>query len=102
MLLLQGSYVFVRRLDDQVKVNGYRIELAEVEFAYEQHNTVAQAVAVVDDGALLVFVKPAEGITAGLTAADLKSIGELVKRFLPVYMIPRCCSTLFLFPCLFC
>jgi non-ribosomal peptide synthetase component F len=39
-----GEYVFVRRMDDQVKIDGFRIELAEIEAVYNQHDAVEQAV----------------------------------------------------------
>lgn len=48
----QGDIQFLGRLDYQVKVNGYRIELAEIENVIAQHPLVAQAVVstFADDG----------------------------------------------------
>jgi non-ribosomal peptide synthetase component F len=53
----EGEYIFVRRLDDQVKVAGFRIELGEVEIACSKHPLVEQVVALVKSDRLVVFVK---------------------------------------------
>lgn len=41
-----GSVSFVGRTDDQVKVNGYRVELDEVRIAIQEHAWIKQAVVV--------------------------------------------------------
>ena len=58
-----GQIEFLGRLDHQVKVRGYRVELAEIEFALSDHPQVAEAVATVvgtgDHGRLVAYVVPA-------------------------------------------
>ncbi|MEL6598866.1 MAG: amino acid adenylation domain-containing protein [Pseudomonadota bacterium] len=44
-----GTLVFLGRRDTQIKLNGFRIELDEVEHALERHPAVAKAVAVLDN-----------------------------------------------------
>ncbi|MFE5633886.1 amino acid adenylation domain-containing protein [Streptomyces sp. NPDC056543] len=41
-----GNLEFLGRLDHQVKINGFRVELGEIETCLQAHPTVAQAVAV--------------------------------------------------------
>ena len=38
-----GDYVFVRRMDDQVKIDGFRIELAEIETVFATHSLIDKA-----------------------------------------------------------
>jgi dihydroaeruginoic acid synthetase len=42
-----GNLEFLGRLDHQVKINGFRVELGEIESCLQEHPQVAQAVAVV-------------------------------------------------------
>jgi len=52
-----GEYVFVRRMDDQVKIDGYRIELGEVEAVVMQQVEVEQAVALVRRNQIVLYMK---------------------------------------------
>jgi acyl-coenzyme A synthetase/AMP-(fatty) acid ligase len=79
--------VFVRRLDDQVKVDGFRIELAEIESVFGAHPWVKQAVVVVRDGRLVGYLQPSEGRV--LSSAELSSIREAAARSLTHYMMPK-------------
>src|SRR4029077_2248017 len=45
-----GTLEFVGREDYQVKVKGYRIELAEIELALREHPLVQQAIVLVETG----------------------------------------------------
>ncbi|MFH8410135.1 amino acid adenylation domain-containing protein [Streptomyces sp. NPDC018019] len=61
-----GVLDFLGRLDDQVKVSGVRIELAEVEAAFEHHPNVRRAAVAVRTAAggvsrLVAFVLPVPG-----------------------------------------
>ncbi|MEV5599704.1 non-ribosomal peptide synthetase [Streptomyces sp. NPDC052496] len=61
-----GVLDFLGRLDDQVKVSGVRIELAEVEAAFEHHPGVRRAAVAVrpaagEDTQLAAFVLPVPG-----------------------------------------
>lgn len=81
------------RRDTQVKLNGMRIELGEVEVALQTAG-VRQAVAVVRGAAgqparLLAFVVPAAGSDAAALEANLEtSLKAALARMLPAVMVP--------------
>lgn len=83
-----GTLEFLGRSDDQVKVRGHRIELAEIEAALGRHPSVAEgAVAVVREGGtdarLVAFIVPRSG--ESLTVTDLR---RHLRKTLPDAMIP--------------
>ena len=82
-----GNLVYLGRLDNQVKVRGYRIEAGDVEAALTAVPGVAAAIAAVagegSDAELAAFLVPAPG--ARLQLEDV--LGAVASR-LPAYMIP--------------
>lgn len=86
-LLESGDVIFRGRLDDQVKVNGFRIELSRVSRIIGAHPDVKQSYVTVSDGVagermLLAFVV-AQG-----RECDPRQIRESLRRRLPSYMVP--------------
>lgn len=94
--LPSGEYVFVKRLDDQVKIDGFRIELAEIENVYLAYPLVEQALAVVADNKLVLYVKPVGDGT--LSAEDKQAMREAAGRQLTHYMLPKYVVVLKVFP----
>ncbi|HEY0736083.1 MAG TPA: amino acid adenylation domain-containing protein, partial [Herpetosiphonaceae bacterium] len=83
-----GNLEFLGRIDHQVKLRGFRIELAEIEAVLQQHPAVQAAVVLLredraGDARLIAYLVPADGDT--LVWADVRS---LVATQLPAYMIP--------------
>lgn len=83
-----GQLEFLGRVDHQVKLRGYRIELAEIEVELAKYPGVQQAVAVVredtaGDKRLVAYVTVSRG-----TGADAGAMHERLKENLPVYMVP--------------
>jgi len=82
-----GELYYVGRADTQVKVNGYRIELAEIEAALAGHpqvgSCVATTVSVAGGPAQLALVAAAAG--QAVTATELRT--HLLDR-LPPYLVP--------------
>lgn len=79
----EAGIVFVGRLDDQVKVRGYRVELGEVEAVFRGHHHVDDAIAVLaspTDDSLVVFY-------AG-DAVPEESARATLRDLLPEYMVP--------------
>ena len=84
-----GELEIIGRTDDQVKLNGIRVELGEIETALRTHPDIAQAVAVFEcDGAydhnLWAFVLP----RSGKQAPPEDSWRSYLTKRLPAYMIP--------------
>ena len=83
-----GNLEFLSRIDHQVKVRGFRIELPEIEAALVTHESVNEAVVVVSDQEsgekrLVAYVGVGDGPTVTTT-----ELHQYLKEKLPDYMIP--------------
>jgi amino acid adenylation domain-containing protein/non-ribosomal peptide synthase protein (TIGR01720 family) len=82
-----GNLEFLGRIDQQVKVRGFRIEPGEIEAALREHDLVCDAVVVVDgqgpDKRLVGYVVGSEGRWPGVSELR-KHLGQR----LPEYMVP--------------
>ncbi|SFD21717.1 amino acid adenylation domain-containing protein [Chitinophaga sp. CF118] len=81
-----GYIVFLGRQDGQVKINGYRVELGEIETLLQQSPLVRECVVLaIDDGnrnkRLACYVVPEHEF-------DKEAIREYLKCYLPEYMVP--------------
>jgi amino acid adenylation domain-containing protein len=77
-----GVLEFLGRLDNQVKVRGYRIELDEIDAALRDCPGV-------QDAATVVIPAPSgESMLATLVVGDAASVTREASRRLPAYMIP--------------
>ena len=85
-LLADGSIEFCGRVDHQVKVHGYRVELGEIEAALRAHPGVRDAVVLLREGELAAFVAPA--------GTDARALKEYLKARLPQYMVPASIAVL--------
>jgi amino acid adenylation domain-containing protein/non-ribosomal peptide synthase protein (TIGR01720 family) len=84
--LPDGNIEYLGRIDNQIKVNGYRIEPVEIQSVIEEFDLVSQA---------LVLAKPMSDSTNQLVAyyvsdeeIDKQALQEFVKSRLPNYMVP--------------
>jgi acyl-coenzyme A synthetase/AMP-(fatty) acid ligase len=68
-------------------VDGFRIELAEIEAVYASHPLVEQAVAVVRENRLGVFIRART--TVGLSRSDEAALWDHASRSLTHYMLPK-------------
>jgi len=75
-LLPDGNYEFCGRVDHQVKVHGYRVELGEIESALRER--VADAVVLLRDEQLVAYV----------IGGERAALREFLKGRLPPYMVP--------------
>ncbi|WP_270171313.1 non-ribosomal peptide synthetase [Paenibacillus sp. SYP-B4298] len=90
-----GQLEYVGRLDGQVKLRGYRIELEEVEGALASQPGVKQAVAAIRAGAggekrLIAYaVAQEQGETGTVSESELRqSWRKALEEQLPAYMVP--------------
>jgi amino acid adenylation domain-containing protein len=77
---VDGNHVFLGRYDDQVKINGYRVELGELDAALRTV-TESPAAAVLHDGALIAVVQQRSEL-------DLDRAREHLRRLLPDHLQP--------------
>jgi amino acid adenylation domain-containing protein len=92
-----GNIEFLGRVDDQVKIHGFRIELGDIKAALDQHPSIRESLVTTYEAlgakavaAYVVFNDHVEGVTA-----DLR---DYLKKRLPEYMIPSAFVTLDLLP----
>ena len=90
-----GNFLYLGRIDNQVKIDGHRVELEEIEFhtrVFCGDQQVIAAVNTSEAGALyvLLFIESEKELKKGLE--------EHLKKHLPVYMIPKEIIRVSLFP----
>ncbi|SKF61431.1 phenyloxazoline synthase mbtB [Mycobacteroides abscessus subsp. abscessus] len=79
-----GTSEILGRIDSQVKVNGHRIELTEIESALTRHDAVLTAGAWVDSaGKLCAAITERPG-----GAVDVSLVRAFIGSILPTYMVP--------------
>ncbi len=83
-----GTLEFLGRIDEQIKIRGFRVELGEIEAVLRGHKYVRNAVVVAREiipnrKRLVAYVVPAE--KSVLTVAELR---ESARAQLPEYMVP--------------
>lgn len=88
--LPEGLLAYHGRIDRQIKLRGYRIELAAIENALEADPAIATAVTILDEAGsdearLLAWVKLHEH-AEGMTDA---AVTEALRENLPAFMVPR-------------
>jgi len=93
-----GDLEYLGRIDQQVQIRGFRVELGEIEAALTQHRAVTEA-------AVLLYDTPAEEkILAAYVVVDSKqsvTVAELranLRQKLPEYMIPQSFALLDVLP----
>jgi amino acid adenylation domain-containing protein/non-ribosomal peptide synthase protein (TIGR01720 family) len=84
----EGEIEFLGRLDDQVKVRGFRIEPGEIEAALVLHPAVRQAVVLAREGRdgsrrLVAWAVPEDG-----AVAEAEELRAWLAARLPAYMVP--------------
>ncbi|MFD2588188.1 non-ribosomal peptide synthetase [Croceitalea marina] len=89
-----GTYYYIKRNDNQVQLNGFRIELSEITKVTELHDSVAKSNVLLDkdkheQSILINYVLVHEPIIDTVAKDNLsKELFKLMKDRLPNYMVP--------------
>src|SRR5437879_3539724 len=81
-----GQLEYEGRMDEQIKLRGYRIEVREIEVVLGEHEQVREARVLVEEqetmgGQLIGYVRGDEGVEA-------QGVRRWVQERLPEYMVP--------------
>ncbi|MHB2015944.1 MAG: amino acid adenylation domain-containing protein [Candidatus Xenobia bacterium] len=79
--LEDGTLEFCGRVDDQIKVRGFRVQPCEVEAALTSHPEVRHAVVTAQEGRLIAWIVTHAPVTR-------ESLLAHARKLLPVYMVP--------------
>lgn len=98
--LRDGGLQYMSRMDGQVKLRGYRVELGEIEALIGQDPDVSQALAILtDDGGSAKRIL-AYAVLRNEAAGIIPAILDRLKAQLPSYMVPAAIIPLKAFPLL--
>jgi amino acid adenylation domain-containing protein len=86
--LPNGNIEFLGRIDDQVKIHGFRIELSEIESVLSQHSAIRETIVIAredepDKKRLVAYIVP-----NGQSEFSVSDLRNFLKEKLPEYMIP--------------
>lgn len=91
-----GEIQFLGRIDDQIKLRGFRIELNEIESIMMEHDSINQAIVTLqelDQPALVAYLSTNDNF-------DLQNFKNFLKKRLPHYMLPSLYEVVETFPLL--
>lgn len=77
----KGNYYCLGRTDNQIKMNGYRIELEEIEITANMYENIENSISFVDDNKLKLLYKGSKKIAE-------QELKNYLSTKLPYYMIP--------------
>ena len=103
--LPDGNVQYLGRLDDQIKINGLRIELGEIKSRLLQLETVKEAVvmALRESGAtdkLMAYIVPTKAVDEAHHSDFIVDLKTDLREHLPLYMIPAIMTVMAEFPLL--
>ncbi len=84
-----GTYEFIGRIDDQVKIHGFRVELGEIESYVLSHPSVVEASVIVKKND-----KGEKILTVYITCSDMRTapnhneLKNYMMQYFPGYMVP--------------
>lgn len=88
MLLPGGNIQVLGRIDNQIKLNGMRVEIEEIERILDSHETVLESAVVLNNKRntkqmqLIAYIASREEI-------KVTELRNYLRRFLPIYMVPQ-------------
>lgn len=86
-VLDDGNIDFLGRIDDQIKIRGFRVELGEIETALMQYDAIANCV-VMAQGDSAAEKKLVAYMVARSEQKDTQAVKAFLQKSLPDYMIP--------------
>lgn len=84
-----GQLEYVGRLDDQIKIRGFRVELGEIKEKIEQYEGILQALVTVSNNTLQDQELVAYFTSKSHSVIDIIHLKKFLENILPYYMIPR-------------
>ena len=81
--LENGEIEFVTREDGQIKKNGFRIELSEIDNVIMKKEQIIECTSVFENNRQMII-----SYVVSKNKIDENEIKKFVKKFLPIYMVP--------------
>lgn len=79
-----GFLIYLGRMDDQIKINGIRIEIIEIEKSLQESQGISEAVVLPVDGRLVAYLTP-----SSLTPPTANQLQDRLRECLPTAWIPK-------------
>ncbi|WP_294373964.1 non-ribosomal peptide synthetase [uncultured Clostridium sp.] len=79
-----GNLMFNGRKDNQIKLNGFRIELAEIERTIEKFSEIEKSRVIIDKKNIVAFFTTKNG-----ESVDIEKLKDYLSKWLPTFMQPR-------------
>lgn len=99
-----GNIQYLGRLDDQVKINGLRIELGEIKSRLLQVNSVKECVVMAQRDAngarIIAYIVPKTVLAPNQHTTYVADVKAALREHLPLYMVPSIITVLDSFPLL--
>tara|TARA_B100000497_G_scaffold128127_1_gene173743 strand:+ start:7658 stop:12628 length:4971 start_codon:yes stop_codon:yes gene_type:complete len=80
----KNDYLFLGREDQQIKINGQRIEIGEIENTLSNHSLISNCIIIYSDKSIIAYIKPKSS-----TDLEIESLRSFLLQFLPSVAIPE-------------